>query len=796
MRCRSFLIVAAIAFGAWRLTAAEPTPNEKYTPTKDELARSYEHAAALPTKRRGTRVFKAQIAPHWLPDNTHFWYRNDLRDDQREFILVDAEHGTRAPAFDHKELAKALSAATQSTYTAGHLPFDSIELPGKPSEVVQFSADGYVWNCDLKSYACLRTKETTRSKPAELIPPPKMDVLELDDPDERNPDTESDLLVRQRQPGRGGRDSKSPDGKWTTIIRDSNVFLKSADSGKETQLTRNGETNNAFTYVEWSPDSRTLVTYRTEPGDNKLVYLLESSPRDQLAAKLQSRPYPRPGDKLPAQEMWLCDVEAKKPFKADLDRIDFDGVDGARPPRLTWLKDGTHFLFQRIDRGHQRYRLIEVDTVSGQTRNVIEEKTETFVDHYQGNYFSYLEHTDEIVFASERDGWKHLYLIDARAGHVRNQITKGPWVVRSVERLDEDKRQVWFRAGGLRDGQDPYLIHYCRINFDGTGLVDLTPGDGTHSVQYSPDKKYLIDTYSRVDLAPVHELRRVSDGGLACELERADASALRETGWNFPEVFSAKGRDGKTDIWGLVCRPQKFDPSKKYPVVEYIYAGPHDSHVPKRFSSLHYEAQTLAELGFIVVQIDGMGTANRSRAFHDVCWKNLADAGFPDRILWIKALAARYPYIDTERVGIYGGSAGGQNALGALLFHGDFYKAAYASCGCHDNRLDKLSWNEQWMGVLGPHYTEQSNVTNAHKLRGKLMLVVGELDTNVPPESTMRVVDALVKANKDFELVVLPGSNHTLGGSYGERRRRDFFVRNLHGVEPPERNAAAPRSAE
>ncbi len=784
---RTSLLPIVVVLTALRLPAADDVRHDKYTPTPDELAQSYDRAGALGAKLRN-RVFKAQIAPHWLEDNARFWYRNDLRDGAREFILVDAEHGTRAPAFDHGKLAAALSAATKKTFAADHLPFDAIEFAG--AGAVQFREDGYVWRCDLKSYECQRIKEAGGGKPAELLPPPKKDAVQPNVPDaddERYPEA----AALQRPPDRQTRPDTSPDGKWVASVKDFNVFLRAKDADKETQLTRNGEAGNAFGYVEWSPDSKTLVAYRTEPGDNKQVYLLESSPRDQLAARLQTRPYPRPGDKLPAHEIWLCDVDARKPFKVDCDRIDFGGV-----PRLHWLKDGLHFLFERTDRGHQRFRVIEVDAVNGQTRNLVEEKAETFIDHYQGTFFAYLERTDEIVLQSERDGWKHLYLIDARAGRVRNQVTKGEWVVRGVERVDEEKRQIWFRAGGLRAGQDPYLVHYCRINFDGSGLVDLTPGDGTHAVQFSPDLKYLLDTYSRVDLAPVHELRRATDGTLVCQLEKADVSALRESGWNYPEVFSAKGRDGKTDIWGMVCRPQKFEPAKKYPVVEYIYAGPHDSHVPKRFSPLHYEAQTLAELGFIVVQIDGMGTANRARAFHDVCWKNLADAGFPDRIAWLKALAVRYPYVDTDRVGIFGGSAGGQNTLGALLFHGDFYKVGYASCGCHDNRLDKLSWNEQWMGVLGPHYAEQSNVTNAPKLRGKLLLVVGELDTNVPPESTLRVADALIKANKDFDLLVLPGTNHTLGGAYGERRRRDFFVRHLHGVDPPDRNAPASGRAE
>jgi len=348
--------------------------------------------------------------------------------------------------------------------------------------------------------------------------------------------------------------------------------------------------------------------------------------------------------------------------------------------------------------------------------------------------------------------------------------------------VDKEKRQVWFRAGGIRPEQDPYYIHYCRVNFDGTSLTILTEGDGTHKAQFSPDRRFFIDTWSRVDLPSVNELRRSEDGQRVCRLEEADTAQLLATGWRPPERFVAKGRDGVTDIYGVIHWPQKADPAKKSPVIESIYAGPHDSFVPKSFRA-SYGQDELTKLGFVVVQIDGMGTSNRSKKFHDVCWKNLGDAGFPDRILWMKAAAAKYPRIDLTRVGIYGGSAGGQEALRALLAFGDFYKAGAADCGCHDNRMDKIWWNEQWMGwPIGPHYEEQSNVTQAHKLQGKLLLTVAELDKNVDPSSTMQVVNALIKADKDFELIVFPGAGHRAGSSpYGRRRRNEFFARHLLG---------------
>ncbi len=427
--------------------------------------------------------------------------------------------------------------------------------------------------------------------------------------------------------------------------------------------------------------------------------------------------------------------------------------------------------------------MIQVDLPDGKVSNIIDERTDTFIwtAHTENNDLpkvSWKDDSSELIYVTEKSGWRHLQLIDVAAKSEKNWITSGNWVVRGIERIDYQQRQIWFRASGIY-AHDPYLLHYGRVNFDGTGLIWLTEGDGTHSIEYSPDGRYLIDTYSRVDMPPVNELRRSEDGKLVCELERASDSELRASGWSPPEVFVAKGRDGQTDIWGIICRPKDFDPAKHYPIIEDIYAGPHGSFVPKSFSpQQRYEA--LTRLGFIVVKIDGMGTANRSKAFQDVCWHNLKDGGFEDRILWMKAAAAKHAEMDISRVGIFGTSAGGQNAAAAVLFHPEFYKAAVAACGCHDNRMDKASWNEQWMGYpVGPHYSQCSNIDNAHRLEGKLMLIVGEVDTNVPPESTLRFADALIKADKDFDLLVIPNLGHSNGGPYGVRRTHDFFVQHL-----------------
>ena len=718
-------------------------------------------------RRTAGRVYKTAIKPHWFANNKRLWYRNDLRDGHWEYIAVDAVKGVRAPAFDHKRLAQALAKAGLKDVSAQRLPVES--LFDMTDGTVTFRAHGSYWHCDLKQYNLKKIDKPKPKAPAKSKAPAEK---------------------KRHNPSKPGPLPRAPTSrdKWTYSVKDNNVFLRPIKGGDEVQLSNDGKKENSYGMLQWARDGKMLVAFRITPGERKEVYLIESSPPGGGRAKLQTHGYTLPGDKFRTYELNLFDPETTKQIKPDVGIIDFGG------PHLRWSEDGRRFIYTKIDRGHQRFRLIEVDTHTGHVRNIIDEKTDTFIwtahtEKINVSSLSWLSRTKEIVYASERDGWRHLYLVDVKAGKIKNQITKGAYVVRAIDRIDEQRRQIWFRASGKNPDQDPYLIHFYRINFDGSGLVALTDGHGQHSVQYSPDREYLIDTYSRVDMAAVHELRRVSDGKLMCVLEKADTTELEEDGWKPPEVFAAKGRDGKTGIWGIICRPRDLDPGKKYPIIEAIYAGPQSSYVPKTFSTSR-RYSSLTDLGFIVVKIDGMGTANRSKAFHDVCWHNLKDAGLPDRILWMKAAAKKYPYMDVTRVGIYGNSAGGQNAAAAVLFHPEFYKAAMASCGCHDNRMDKASWNEQWMGYpVGPHYSANSNIDNAHRLKGHLMLIVGELDRNVPPESTMRFAGALVKAGKDFDLIVIPGGGHGSGGSYGRRRMQDFFLRHLQGIEPPNRNA-------
>lgn len=596
---------------------------------------------------------------------------------------------------------------------------------------------------------------------------------------------------RPTETRRGNRElraDRSEDGRWTAAIVNHNVVLRSTSNGEEVTLTTDGAEGKAYGMLRFAPDSQTLVAFASVSADRGRVHFVESSPKGGGRAVLHSQPYLLPGDPMTKHELRLFSLQTKTGVACEAEPIEFG------TPRIRFADNGRLLRYEQVDRGHQRFRLVEVDCHTGKCRNLIDERSKTFLwtahtDARGARTVNWLENSDEVLYASERDGWRHLYLVDLGEGAIRGQVTSGRFVVRGIDHIDEAKRQVWFRASGRNEGEDPYFVHHYRVNFDGTELTALTSGNGTHTVQFSPQREYLIDTYSRVDQAPISELRRSRDGELVCRLEEADTTEVVARGWEAPEVFMAKARDGQTDIWGIICRPKGFDPTKKYPVVESIYAGPHGSFVPKSYSS-ERRFTALTDAGFVVVQIDGMGTANRSKAFHDVCWQNLKDAGLPDRILWHQAVAAKYAWYDISRVGIYGTSAGGQNSTGAVLFHPEFYKVAVSACGCHDNRMDKASWNEQWMGYpVRPHYAESSNIDNAWRLQGKLFLIVGEMDTNVPPESTLRLADALIKAGKDFELLVVPGGGHGMGGAYGARRMQDFFVRHLMGSEPPNRNA-------
>ncbi|MFN9445269.1 MAG: prolyl oligopeptidase family serine peptidase [Pirellulaceae bacterium] len=586
--------------------------------------------------------------------------------------------------------------------------------------------------------------------------------------------------------------SQSPDGRWQIELREEKAWLvpvggqsDSVRESKEIPGQDPGQLALAGPF-RWSPDSKRWAGLAREPGDQRKITLIDSRPDDQLQPKSREVPYDKPGDKIEIAWPRLFELQEDGQVRS----IPIDTKLFANPwslDDLEWSSDGKRLTFWYIERGHQCVRWLAVDAVTGEVTVLLEETSATFIDYAHKMQRRRLESSGELVWMSERSGWCHLDLHDAMTGARKHPITSGPWVVRGIERIDESNRQIWITAGGFHPGEDPYHRHLLRVGLDGSDPVPITQGDGDHEWSFSDDGRWILDRYSRVDLPPVHQLIDAESGKVVLELERAEWSELLEAGWKSPERWVAKGRDGQTDIFGILHRPSHFRDDRKYPVVEMIYAGPQGAHVPKGFG-LHLAAQQMAELGFIVVQIDGMGTSHRSKAFHDVCWKNLGDAGFPDRRLWMEAAARKYPQIDLTRVGITGGSAGGQNALGALLFHGDFYDAAVADCGCHDNRMDKIWWNELWMGwPIGEHYAQQSNVDNAHRLQGELMLIVGELDDNVDPASTLQVADALIAADKNFDLLWMTGRGHGAGGSaYGRRRTWEFFLKHLRPetIEP------------
>lgn len=809
-----------------------------------------------PQERRGSRgnqrIYRQRVAANWINDH-QFWYRNDLAKGEKEFVWVDAKHGLKQAAFDHTAIANALGEGT----LASSLPIDRLEydsdgklkaLHGRGKRFVWDASTGKLTEQEAssESEAASSTRETpnrqssrtgadssltfvnklpaaieifwvnpdrTRVSYGKIDPGQSRDqhtfgghrwqivndegkslgeVVAEDLPTEvivdgRKFETTPPARRRNRDGNRTG--GVSPDGKWQATIEDHNLMIKSVDGNQTVKLSQDGREGLSYAQPTWSPDSSYVIAFRVESVEKKDVHIIRSSPKEGGRAILESRPYALPGDPFPKYELNLFEVSTARQIKPEVDRYEHEWTS----PRIRFGADGKTVTYQQVDRGHQRFRLIQLELASGSVRNLIDERSDTFIwtAHNENESLSkvnWLDKSNQIIFVTEKNGWRQLILLDSKTGAEIRELTPRGLVVRSVQRIDEEARQVWITASGVPD-QDPYFIHYARVDLESGELTWLTAGNGNHTLEYSPSGQYIIDSYSRVDLAPQTELRRVADGGLICKLEEADTTELQASDWRAPEVFVAKGRDGTTDIWGIICRPKSFDPSKKYPVIEDIYAGPQGSFVPKSFSPSQRH-ESLTSLGFIVVQIDGMGTANRSKAFHDVCWKNLKDGGFQDRILWLQAAAQKYPELDLSRVGIYGTSAGGQNAAAAVLFHPDFYKVAVAACGCHDNRMDKASWNEQWMGYpVGPHYGACSNIDNAERLRGKLLLIVGEVDTNVPPESTLRFADSLIRAGKDFDLLVVPNAGHGMGGAYGQRRMHDYFVRHLLGETPPDRNA-------
>ena len=739
-------------------------------------------------------VFRATVRPNWLSGD-RFWYRNTIPGGA-EFILVDPLRASREPLFDHARLATTLSTAAGGKYTAAALPFTELTLSADNLSI-EFVAAKRRWRCDRAGVACSALGAVAEaSRPAGGTP----------------------------GAAAGARDQVlSPDGLRAALVREHNVWVRDVASGRETQLTTDGVKDFAYAtndagwtrsdtpVVVWSPDSKKMATFRHDSRGVGEMYLVNTVAGHPTLTTLK---YPLPGDdKIFMIERVVIDVDQKKVVKLALpidphrstlcDHI----VCGGTWSDVQWSADGKEVAFVSTSRDHKREDLRVADASTGAVRNVLAERAETFFESGQGRVnWRYLPQSKEVLWFSRKDDWGHLYLHDAGTGFQKNRITTGDGNVTQVLRVDETVRTIFFQGVGKEAGRDPYFRQFYKIGFDGKGQTLLTPEAGDHNVELSPSGKYFVDTFSKPD-APSVAVLRDADGKIVVALETADISQLTAAGWKPPMPFTVKGRDGTTDLHGLMFRPTNFDASQRYPIINNIYPGPQTGSVGGRtFSAARGDAQAIAELGFIVVQIDGMGTPWRSRTFHEAYYGDMGDNTLPDQVAGMKELASRYPWIDLERAGIYGHSGGGYATAGAMFRYPDFFKVGVSQAGNHDNRVYEDDWAEKWQGLLvkkadgTSNYDDQANQTHAKNLKGKLLLAHGTMDTNVPFYSTLLVVDELIKANKDFDLIMFPNRGHGFGGEpYMVRRRWDYFVKHLLGAEPPAnyqmRGAQAPPAA-
>jgi dipeptidyl-peptidase 4 len=718
-------------------------------------------------------VFRSGVRPTWMPDD-RFWYRVTSAEGS-EFLLVDPAKGTREPAFDHAKVAAALSAAAKATYDAHHLPFTQFDF-SSDGRTISFSVRQSRWKCDLQTNQCVAEPDAGTGAPR----------------------------------GRAGAagaviESLSPDKKRAAFIRNFNLWVRDVATGKETQLTTDGvkdfgyATDNAGwihsdrAILLWSPDSTKIATFQQDQRKVGEMYLVDTKVGHPT---LQAWKYPLPGDAVVAMiERVIIDADQARVIRLKMppdqhrssvcDNIACRGTELAD---AEWSLDSSEVAFLSSSRDHKVVQLRVAD-MTGAVRDVLEEKAATQFESgdNQANW-RYLPGSHEVIWFSERDNWGHLYLYDSVTGKLKNQITKGDWAVTDVLRVDAKNRLIYFLGVGREAGRNPYFKHLYRIGFDGANLSLLTSDDGNHDVNLSPSGRFFVDNYSKPDVAPVAVLRH-QDGKAITTLEQTDISKLMATGWKPPAPITIKARDGKTDLYGLMFKPTNLDPNKKYPIVNHIYPGPQGGSVGNwSFVAARGDCQALAELGFIVVEIEGMGNPLRSKSFHDAYFGNMGDNTLPDQVSGMKQLAEKYSWIDLGRVGIYGHSGGGYATADAMFRYPDFFKVGISESGNHDNREYEDDWGERYQGLLsGTNYDDQANQSLAKNLKGHLLLAHGTMDDNVPPNNTLLVVDALIKANKDFDLLMLPNQRHGYGsaGNYMTRRRWDYFVRYLLGAEPP-----------
>lgn len=757
---------------------------------KSYTAADYASAERFMSYNTSSLVFGAAVRPSWLPDE-RFWYRS-VTPTGTDLILVNPAKGTRAKVFDDAKLVSALrsviGAAADSLRASSSQA--SFSADGK---FIDLTAGGHSARCDVAAVTCTATADAGRGG---------------------------------RGGGRGGRgnarapETLSPDGKKAAFIRDWNLWMRDVASGNETQLTADGvkdfgyATDNAGwsnsdrAILVWSPDSKKIATFQQDQrkvGDMYLVTTQVGHP------ELRAWKYPLPGDSVVAMlHRAIIDVGAATPkvirlqMEADQHRstlCDHIACRGGDWADVEWYPDASHLAFVSTSRDHKKENLRVADATTGAIRDVYEEVVKTQFESGNGRVnWHVLPASNEFIWFSERDNWGQLYLYDLTTGALKQQITTGEGNVTQLVRIDEKTRTLYFQGVGKEKARDPYFRHFYKIGMDGKGLTLLTPEDADHDVTLSESGKYLVDAYSRPEVPPTSVVRD-ANGKLLVALEKGDVSKLVATGWKPPVPITVKARDGKTDLYGLMFIPTKLDSTKKYPIINHIYPGPQTGSVGGRsFNAARSDAQSLAELGFVVVEIDGMGTPWRSKSFHDFYYGNMGDNTLPDQIAGMKELANRYKWIDIDRAGMYGHSGGGFATADAMFRYPDFFKVGISESGNHDNREYEDDWGERYAGleVKGPNgsnYDDQANQNHAKNLKGKLLLAHGTMDNNVPPYNTLLVVDALIKANKDFDLLMLPNQPHGYGNmsNYMTRRRWDYFIKNLLGAEPPKEYELGPK---
>ena len=755
---RLILFAISMSFSAYMAARPEEAGSPHAITSAD-----YAHAERFMGYNTNPLVYHA-VHPQWTADE-RLWYR-DAGPEGDKFVLFDHVKLTKEPAFDHAKLASALSLAAGKAYEANTLPFREIEL-SKDGQFVSFRIGKRQFQCDRGG---------------------------------------SKVVVLS-----GGVENSvaSPNNKKLAFVRDYNVWVRDVASGQETQLTTDGVKNYSYALhnagwiksdnpiLLWSPDSKRIATFKQDQRNVGEMYLVDTRVGHPV---LQAWKYPLPGDDVVSMiERVIIDVDAPKLIRLQMapdqhrsTLCDHVVCRGRKWEDVEWSPDSSTLAFVSTSRDHKLETLRIADAATGAVRDAMEERVPTQYESGQGLVnWRYLPESNEFIWYSERDNWGHVYLYDLRTGKLKNQITKGEFVVTELLRVDEKARTLYFLADGREKG-NPYFTHLYSIGFDGSGLKLLTPEDANHDVTLSVSGRYFVDNYSKPDAPPVSVLRD-SNGKMLATVEKADISKLVAAGWKPPEPITVKGRDGTTDLYGLLFKPTNVDPKKKYPIVNRIYPGPQGGSVGSwSFLSARGDAQALAELGFMVVEIEGMGNPKRSKKFHDTYYGDMGDNTLPDQVTGMKQLAQRYPWIDLGKAGIYGHSGGGYAAADAMFRYPDFFKVGISEAGNHDNREYEDDWGERYQGLLErkpdgtTNYDDQANQNIAKNLKGHLLLAHGTLDDNVPPYNTLLVVDALIKANKDFDLLLLPNRRHGFGDEpYMVRRRWDYFVRYLMGAEPP-----------